>query len=40
MVLSFSNCKGPIYMNYVPRGTMVNAKFILEALGRFMKIFK
>jgi hypothetical protein len=27
-------------MNYVPRGTTVNAKHIVEAMGRFLKVFK
>lgn len=40
MVLCFFDSKGLIYTNYVPRGTTVNANYIVEALGRFMKIFK
>ena len=40
MVLCFFNSKGLIYTNYVPRGTTVNANYIVEALGRFMRIFK
>jgi histone-lysine N-methyltransferase SETMAR len=40
MVLAFFGSKGLIYTNYVPRGTMVNAKYIVEALGNFVKIFK
>jgi [histone H3]-lysine36 N-dimethyltransferase SETMAR len=40
MVLCFFDSKGLIYTNYVPRGTTVNANYILDALGRFMKIFK
>ncbi len=40
MVLAFFDSKGLIFMNYVPRGTMVNANYIMEALGKFLKIFK
>ena len=40
MVLAFFDNKGPIYTNYVPRGTTVNAIYILGALGRFQKVFK
>ena len=40
MVLAFFDNKGPIYTNYVPRGTTVNAIYILGALGRFQKAFK
>ncbi len=40
MVLAFFDSKGLIYTNYVPRETTVNAKYIVEALGNFMKIFK
>ncbi len=40
MVLAFFDSKGLIYTNYVPRGTTVNAKYIVEALGNFIKIFK
>jgi hypothetical protein len=39
MVLAFFNNKGLIYANYVLRGTTVNARYIVEALGKFMKIF-
>jgi hypothetical protein len=40
MVLAFFDSKGLIYTNYSARGTTVNAKYIVEALGNFMKIFK
>ena len=40
MVLAFFDNKGLIYTNFVPRGTTVNANYILEVLGKFMKIFK
>ena len=40
MVLVFFDNKGPTYTNYVPRGTTVNAIYILGALGRFQKVFK
>jgi hypothetical protein len=39
MVLAFFD-KGLINTNYVPRGTMVNAKYIVEALGKFIQILK
>jgi hypothetical protein len=40
MVLAFFDSKGIIYTNYMPRGTMVNANYIVEALGKFLKIFR
>ncbi len=40
MVLAFFDAKGLIYTNYVPRGTTVNATYIVKALGSFMKILK
>jgi hypothetical protein len=40
MVLAFFDSKGLIYRNYVPRGTTVNSKYIVEALGKFLKVFK
>ena len=40
MVLAFFDKRGLIYTNYVPRGTMVNANYIMDALGKFLKIFK
>ncbi len=40
MVLAFFNNKGLIYAKYVLRGTTVNARYIVEALGKFMKIFR
>jgi histone-lysine N-methyltransferase SETMAR len=38
--LAFFDSKGPIYTNYVPRGTTVNGNYIVEALGTFMKILR
>jgi hypothetical protein len=35
MVLAFFDAKGLIYANYMPRGTMVNAKYIVDARGKF-----
>ncbi len=32
--------KGLIYINHVPRGIRVNANYILDSLGKFMKVFK
>jgi hypothetical protein len=40
MVLAFLDSKGLIYSNVVPRGTIVKAKYIMEALDKFMKILK
>jgi hypothetical protein len=40
MVLAFSDSKGLICTNYMPRGTTVNAKYIMEALCNNMVIFK
>ncbi len=40
MVLAFFDAKGLIYTNHVPRGTTVNATYIVEALGSLMKILK
>ncbi len=33
LMLAFFDSKGLIYMNYVPRGTTVNAKYIVETPG-------
>jgi hypothetical protein len=40
MVLAIFDSKGPIYNNYVPSSTMVNANYIVDALGKFLKTFK
>jgi hypothetical protein len=40
MVLVFCDNKGVLYTNYVPRGKTVNADYIIDALGRFMKIVR
>jgi histone-lysine N-methyltransferase SETMAR len=40
MVLAFFDAKGIIYTNYVPRETTVNANYIVEALGKFKKVFR
>ncbi len=40
MVLAFFDSKGLIYTNIVPRGTTVNAAYIVKALATFMKKFK
>jgi len=39
-VLVFFDSKGLIYTNHVPRGILVNTNYIVEALGRFMKVFR
>jgi hypothetical protein len=40
MLLAFFDSKGLIYTNIVPRGTMVNANYIVKALGTFMQHLK
>jgi hypothetical protein len=40
MVLVFFNSKGLICTIYMPRGTTVNANYIMEALGTFMNILR
>jgi hypothetical protein len=40
MVLAFFDSKGLIYTNYAPRGTTVNAKYIVDALCKFLKVLK
>jgi hypothetical protein len=40
MVLVFFVAKGIMYTNYGPRGTTVNVNYIVEALGKFKKIFR
>jgi hypothetical protein len=37
MVLAFFDSQGMVYMNYVPKGETVNAKYIIRALGTFLK---
>jgi len=40
MVVAFFDSQGMVYTNYVPRGTTVNANFIVGALRRFLKAFR
>jgi histone-lysine N-methyltransferase SETMAR len=40
MVLAFFDNEGLIYMNYVPKGQTVNANYIVDALSKFLAIFK
>jgi hypothetical protein len=40
MVVAFFDSQGLICTNYVPWGTWVIAKYIMDALGRFLKVFK
>ena len=40
MVLAFFDTKGLIYSNIVPRGSTVNAAYIMKALATFMKYLK
>ncbi len=37
MVLAFFDSQGMVYTNYVPRGSTVNTKYIIRALGTFLK---
>jgi hypothetical protein len=39
-MVAFFNIKGLIYTNYMPRGTRVNVNYIVDSLGKFLKIFK
>ncbi len=40
MVLASFDSKVFIYTIYMPRGTTVNASYIMEALGMFLKILR
>jgi hypothetical protein len=40
MVLALFDNEGLIYTNYVPRGKTVNPNYIVEALNRFLAVFK
>ena len=40
MVVAFFEATGLIYTNYMPRGTRVNANYIVGALGKFLTIFR
>jgi len=40
MVLAFFVARGLICTNIVPRGTSINAAFIVKALASFMKFLK
>ena len=40
MVLAFFDSKGLIYTNYVPKESTVTASYIVEALGKFLKVFR
>jgi histone-lysine N-methyltransferase SETMAR len=40
MVLAFFDSKGLICTNYVPKGSTVTASYIVEALGKFLKVFR
>ncbi len=40
MVLAFFNSKGLVNTNHVARGNPVNANYIVDALGKFLKVFK
>ncbi len=40
MVLAFVDSQGMVYTNYFPRGSTVNATYIIRALGTFLKNLK
>ncbi len=40
MILALFDNKGLIYTNYGPQGNTMNAKYIIEALDKFLEIFK
>ncbi len=40
MVLAFFDSQGMGYTNYIPRGSTVNTKYIIRALGTFLKNLK
>ena len=40
MILAFFDNQGMIYTNYLEMGKIVNADYIIDALGRFLKVFK
>jgi hypothetical protein len=40
MVLAFFHNEGLIYTSYVPRSKTVMANYIVEALSRFLAVFK
>jgi hypothetical protein len=40
MVLTFFDSKGLSYTNHVPRVTTLNANYIVDAMGKLLKVFK
>jgi len=40
IVLAFFYSKGLIHTSYLPRGQTVNTTYIIEALSKFLKIFR
>ncbi len=40
MLLAYFDADGVIYTDYVPRGETVNAKYIIESLGRFLEKYR
>ena len=40
MVLDFFDNKGLNYTDFMSKATLVNATYILESLGKFLKIFR
>ena len=40
MVMAFFDSQGPIYQHYIPRGTGVNAAYVIKVLGMLKKILE
>lgn len=40
MVISFFDCRGMVYQNYVSPGTKVNADYIVDIMGKFLRVLR
>jgi hypothetical protein len=40
VILAFFNSTGIIYINHVSKDTSVHSNYIVDALGKFFKVFK
>ncbi len=40
MLMAFFDNEGMVYYNLVPQGTPVNGDYVIDVLGRFLKVFK
>ncbi len=40
MLMAFFDNEGMVYYNLVPQGTTVNGDYVIDVLGRFLKVFK